>query len=102
MVSVTVNSALIAPNVSPTPATVNQGQTQQFTSTAGATGTSPYTYEWLQKAPGGSFSPISGATSTSYNFVTSGSTATGSWSFELQVTDAAAAQVTSNAASRLR
>ena len=34
----------------------------------------------------------------SYNFVASGSTATGSWSFELQVTDTAGAQVTSTAA----
>ncbi len=97
-VSVTVNSALVAPTVTATPGTVDQGQTSSLTSTAVSTGTSPYTYQWLEKAPGGSFSPISGATSTSYNFVTSGSTATGSWSFEIQVTDAAGAQVTSTAA----
>ena len=88
-VSVTVNSALVAPTVTPTPGTVDQGQTSSLTSTAVSTGTSPYTYQWFEKAPGGSFSSISGATSTSYNFVTSGSTATGTWSFELQVTDGA-------------
>jgi hypothetical protein len=97
-VSVTVNSALVAPTVSPTPDTVDQGQTSILTSTAVSTGTSPYTYQWFEKASGGSFSPISGEISTSYNFVTSGSTATGSWSFELQVTDATGAQVTSTAA----
>ena len=90
-VSVTVNSALAAPTVTATPIVVNQGQTSSLTSSVVTTGTSPYTYQWLEKAPGGSFSPVSGATSNSYSFVTSGSTATGSWSFELQVTDATGA-----------
>ena len=65
-----------------------------------STGTSPYSYQWLQKAPGaGSYLSISGATSSGYYFVTSGSTATGSWSFELQVTDADSVMVTSKAVS---
>ena len=96
-VSITVNSALVAPTVTSTPSTIDQGQNSSLTSTAVSTGTSPYTYQWFEMAPGGSFSPISGAISTSYNFVTSGSTATGSWSFELQVTDATGAQVNSTA-----
>ena len=98
-VSVTVNSALVAPTVTANPITVNQGQTSSLTSTAVSTGTSPYTYQWLQKAPGASsYSAISGATSSSYSFATSGSTATGVWSFELQVTDSAGAVATSSAA----
>ncbi len=99
-VSVTVNSALVAPSVTPAPGIITQGQISSLTSSAVSTGTSPYTYQWLQKAPGaGSYSAIGGATSGSYSFVTSGSTATGSWSFELQVTDTAGAVVASSAVS---
>ena len=87
--SVKVHSALVAPIVSASAVMVDQGQSSSLTSSAVSTGTSPYTYQWLQKTPGGSFSPILGADSTSYNFVTSDYTATGSWSFELQVTDSA-------------
>jgi len=97
VVTVTVNSALVAPTASASAGTVDQGQTSVLSSTAVTTGTSPYTYQWLQKAPGaGSYSAISGATSSSYSFATTASTATGAWSFELQVTDAASAVVTSN------
>jgi hypothetical protein len=93
--SVTVNSALVASTVTPTPATVDQGQTSSLSSTAVSTGTSPYSYQWLQKAPGAiSYSPIGGATSSSYSFVTSGSTTIGTWSFELQVTDSASTPAT--------
>ena len=100
VVTVTVNSALVAPTVTATPTTVNQGQTSSLSSTAVSTGTSPYMYQWLQKAPSASsYSAISGATSSSYSFATTGSTTTGAWSFELQVTDAASALVTSNSVS---
>ena len=92
--SITVNSALVAPIVSVDHGTVDQGQTSSLTSTVVTTGSSPYTYQWFEMAPGGSYSPISGATSSSYSFVTSGSTATGSWSFEVQVTDSASTPVT--------
>ncbi len=96
-VSITVNPALVAPTVTANPTTINQGQTTSLTSTAVSTGTSPYSYQWLQKAPGaGSYSFISGATSSSYSFATSSSTASGAWSFELQVTDAVSATVTSS------
>jgi hypothetical protein len=97
-VSVKVNSALVAPTVSVSAGTVDQGQTSTLSSTTVTSGTSPYSYQWLEEAPGaGSYSSISGATSSSYNFVTTGSTATGTYHFELKVTDAAGAVVTSNA-----
>ncbi len=101
-VSVVVNSALVAPTVSASLGTVTQGQTSVLSSSAVSTGTAPYVYQWLQRAPGaGSYSSIAGATLSSYSFVTSGSTATGTWSFELQVTDAVSAVVTSNPVSVL-
>jgi hypothetical protein len=96
--AVTVNSALAAPTVTATPATVDQGQTSALSSSAVSTGTSPYTYQWLEKAPGGSY-VTAGTNSASFSFVTTGSTATGVWSFELQVTDNAGASVNSTAAS---
>jgi hypothetical protein len=99
-VSVVVSPALVAPTVSSNPGTINQGQASSLSSSAVSTGTSPYTYQWLQRAPGaGSYSLISGATSSSYSFVTSIATATGSWSFLLQVRDNAAVTVTSSAVS---
>ena len=98
-VSVVVNPALVAPTVSASATTVNRGQSSSLSSSAVSTGSAPYSYQWFSRAPGGSFSPISGATSISYSFVTSGSTATGSWSFQLQVTDAVSAVVTSSAVS---
>jgi hypothetical protein len=97
-ITVKVNSALVAPTISASPSTVNRGSSSSLTSTAASGGTSPYLYQWLEEAPGaGSYSSISGATSSSYNFVTTGSTATGTYHFELKVTDAAGAVVTSNA-----
>ena len=97
--SVTVNSQLTAPTVSALPGTVEQGQSSSLTSSALTTGTFPYAYQWVEEAPGAStFSPITGATSSSYTFATSASTAIGSWSFELQVTDATGASVTSGPA----
>ncbi len=101
-VSVTVNPALVAPTVSASLGTITQGQTSSLTSSSVTTGTSPYSYQWLSRAPGsGSYLSISGATSSSYSFATSISTATGSWSFKLQVTDSAStsAVVTSLGAS---
>jgi len=50
--SVTVHSALVAPTASASAGTIDLGQTSALTSTAVLTGTSPYTYQWLQKAPG--------------------------------------------------
>ena len=78
-------------SVSPISGAMDVGQSMTFTATASG-GTSPYTYQWLDKAPSASsYSAISGATSSSYSFATTGSTATGVWSFELQVNDSAGA-----------
>ena len=101
-VSVTVNSALVAPTASANHGTVNKGQTSSLTSTAVASGTGPYAYQWMVEAPGdSSFSVITGATSSSYDFVTGSSTLSGTWSFEVTVTDSASVPVTvtSNAVS---
>ena len=88
--SIKVNSALVPPSVSASPGMVDQGQTSTLSVIDLSSGTSPYMYQWLQKAPGsGSYSNIGDATSSSYSFVTSDSTTTGSWSFELQITDGA-------------
>jgi hypothetical protein len=93
--AVTVNSALSAPSVSASLDTVNQGQSCTMSVTGLSGGTTPYSYQWLQKAPGaGDYSAIAGATSDTYVFSTSGSTATGTWSFEVQVTDSASSPMT--------
>lgn len=95
--TVTVNTALVAPTVSANPTSVNQGSSSSLTSTAVTTGTAPYTYQWIQRAPGASsYSDISGANTASYTFATSSSTATGEWSFQLKVTDNTGATVTSS------
>jgi YVTN family beta-propeller protein len=88
---------LTAPSISASRAQVLQGQTSSLTSTL-ATGTAPYAYQWFSEAPNASsYSPISNATSSSYSFVTSTSTAMGNWSFTLQVTDSTQAAVNSTA-----
>ena len=70
--TVTVNSALVTPSASASSGTVDQGQTSTLSVTGLSGGTTPYSYQWLQKIPGaGSYSNISGATSSSYSFDTS-------------------------------
>ena len=89
-VSVAVNSALATPTASASNNKIDQGQTSSLISTAVTSGTSPYTYQWLVEAPGDlNFSPIASANSANYDFATDSSTANGTWSFELQVTDSA-------------
>ncbi len=93
---------MAAPTISASLGILDKGQTSALSSTTVITGISPYAYQWLSEAPGASsFSSIGGATSSSYSFVTTGSTAVGVWSFELRVTDSAStpAVVTSNIAS---
>ncbi len=97
-VSITVNSALVAPTVSPSLSAVNQSQTSILTPSTVTSGTSPYTYRWYEKAPGASsFSLINGADLGNYSFAPSSSTATGNWSFIVQVTDNAGSAVNSTA-----
>jgi hypothetical protein len=89
-------NALTAPTVTAGSASIIQGSTSSLTSSAVTTGTAPYTYQWLQEVPSGStFTTITGATTSSYSFVTTGTTTTGVWSFELRVTDSASSTVTS-------
>jgi hypothetical protein len=96
-VTVTVNPVLIPPTASSSVGTVDAGQPLALISTVVSTGTPPYTYQWFEEAPGASsFSPIPGATSSSYAFVVSPSTTPGTWYFELQVTDSPDPVVTSN------
>jgi hypothetical protein len=96
--SVTVNSALVAPAASASPSTVDRGQFSSLTTTVVTTGTSSYTYQWLEKSPSGSYIRV-GTNSSSFSFVTSDTTTTGSWSFILQVTDNVGAAVNSSAVS---
>jgi len=99
-VSVRVDSVLVAPVVSVSAGTVDQGQTSVLNIADVSTGTSPYGYEWFEKAPeADSYVPIGGVTSSSYSFATTSSTTTGAWSFMLQVTDATGAAVNSTAVS---
>ena len=70
--TVTVYSALVAPTVTPAPGTVDQGQTSALTSTTVSTGSGGYVYQWLEKAPGGSYVAV-GTSSASFSFVTTGS-----------------------------
>ena len=97
-ITVKVNSALVAPTASASAGTVDQGQTSVLSSSSVATGTSPYTFKWFAKAPGGSYVTV-GTNSTSFSFVTSTSTVVGSWSFILELTDNTGAAVNSTAAS---
>ena len=94
--SITVNSALGTPSTSTSSATLDIGQCSTLSVTHLSGGTFPYNYQWLGKAPGASsYSAISGATTQSYSWSSTG-VATGTWSFQLQVTDATSAVVTSN------
>ncbi len=111
VVALILNSALVAPDIYvspissyvqwyPTFGEMDQGQAAEvYVHTSIASGTLPITYQWLIKAPGdSSYSQITGATSNSYWFSPTTSSATGNWSFELQTTDAAGSVVASNAA----
>jgi YVTN family beta-propeller protein len=90
---------LVAPSVSPSSSTVDQGQTSILKSSALTTGASPYVYQWFIEAPNSTiYALITNATSSSYNFATSTATATGNWTFIVQVTDAAGASLNSTAA----
>ena len=92
--SISVNPALNTPLVSASLTTINQGQSSTLSLSSLSGGTTPYTYQWYSEAPGGSmYSTISGATSSTYVFLTSSSTPTGTWSFAVNVTDHASSPV---------
>ena len=94
--------SLIAPRISVNPTTLDSGHSAMLsTTTPFSGGTSPYTCQWLAKAPGGgyvdlgaSFSCNAGGSPT----VSTGTLSTvGAWSFELQVRDSTGASATSSA-----
>lgn len=95
VVSIKVNPALAAPEISATKSIIDQGQTSTLISTVVSTGTNPYSYQWLSRAPdSGFYTTIVGATLPTYSFVTSTSTISGTWDFRLAVTDSASIPVT--------
>ncbi len=102
-VSVTVNPALATPSISADVSTLDRNQASTLTSSGVSGGSGmPYLYQWFGKAPGASvFSQISNAIYSSYVFVTDGSTALGTWQFELRVTDGVGGIVFSNQVSVL-
>ncbi len=91
-VNIVLNSALVAPTLTATPNTVNQTQSSFITSSPVTTGTSPYTFQWYQKAPAGQYLSV-GTNSPDYTFP--GTTTIGVWTFLLQVTDSASTSVNS-------
>ena len=86
--SVTVYGAVnITMSRSCSPCTIQQGSSVTFNGVAsGGTG-GPFTYQWYERPQNGTYNAISGATSNTYTFKTTNSTALGSWNFTLQVTD---------------
>jgi hypothetical protein len=98
--SVTVNPTLTSPSISDSFGTIVWSQSSSLTSTSVGTGTPPYAYQWFSESPSATtYTAINGATSAGYTFLASSSSATGTWSFNLQVTDATGAIVTSNSVS---
>ncbi len=92
-VLVTVNKALsISASASNTQ--IDVGQSSLLTNiTEGGTG--PYSYQWSEETPGtNTFTNITGATSATYNFVTTPTTSIGTYNFELFVKDSATTPVT--------
>lgn len=92
-VYVIVNDKLVAPEITAIPNAVTQTQTSILTSSSVTTGTSPYTFQWFQKSPGGEYITV-GENLNSYNFP--GTSAVGTWNFLLQVTDSIGASINSS------
>jgi hypothetical protein len=95
--SFVVNSALSLQTPTTLTPNVDQGQMATITGTAPTTGTATYTYQWLEEAPGASSyttaTDCAASTTDICAFTTAGST-TGTYSFELEVTDSASTAVT--------
>jgi hypothetical protein len=88
MASVTVNDALSA-SVSPSPVTIDVGQSQLFNSSV-LNGTSPYSYQWYLNG-----TAVSDATGATWTFTPSSA---GSYTVYVKVTDAVSATTVSNTA----
>src|SRR5207245_1248860 len=95
-VTVTVGAGLTVGTPTASPTTIDSGQSSTLSDTFTG-GTSTYTCQWLQKAPGATvFSNLgTAAACTSPSSISSGAlTTTGTWTFELQVTDGSGTPVT--------
>jgi YVTN family beta-propeller protein len=96
----TVNPSLVAPVISAAPSGLDSGQSATLsTATPFSGGTSAYTCQWLEEAPGAStFSDLGSSfscTKTSLPSVSTGTlSALGIWSFDLQVKDSSSTPVT--------
>ena len=93
IVYVIVNYELVVPEITATPNAIMQTQASALTSSSVTTGTSPYTFQWFQKFPGGEYVTV-GENSNNYNFP--GTSAIGIWNFLLQVTDSTGASINSS------
>jgi DNA-binding beta-propeller fold protein YncE len=81
-------SPLVGVVATATPSIIHPGQTATVSiSQDPSGGVQPYTYQWSQSVGNNPPIPISGATSGSYNFVTTDSTSYGQYQFTLVVTD---------------
>ncbi len=90
-------------------ASITQGQSTTINDIGASGGTYPYSYQWLEEAPGAtsysSATDCGAGNSASFNtvalctFTTSSSTAAGTYGFELQVADSQSVIATSNAIS---
>jgi hypothetical protein len=94
-IAIPVNTALVAPSIIAytSAITVGAGGTT-LASTIPTTGSTPYSYQWFAKAPYSDYATV-GSDSSTYNFAGAIGTATGSWNFVVQVTDASGAAVNS-------
>ena len=100
VVSVTVNAAFAAPTVKVSPVTVDVGQSAVLsvvTDVSGGTG--PFSYQWMSEAPGASSYSNLGSATSSASSPSTGALSLGAWNFELVVSDATLASVTSNVVS---
>ena len=92
--TLTVNPRLNVPTPTAQSSSISPKQSDLLTESTPSGGTAPYSYQWLEEAPSSSsFSVIPGATSLTYDFETKKATQTGTWFFEIEVTDNASAPV---------
>ena len=100
VVSVTVNAAFVAPTVKVSPVTVDVGQSATLSVVTGVSGgTGPFSYQWMSEAPGASSYSALGSATSSASSPSTGALSLGTWKFELVVSDATLASVTSNVVS---
>ena len=93
----TITREFAAPTVKVSPDTVDVGQSASLSVVTDVSGgTSPYSYQWVSEAPGASSYSDLGSAISAASSASTGSLTLGTWKFELVVTDATTASVTSN------